>query len=527
MKTYTLFICLSALIVSFLMPHHAPTQTPPMRTANYYVPPYKGHFGFGSNMGYYPPHSDTDIADFAAKIGVNTLRPALFEHFLETYGYDIRLDAFEHYADLGMRDNVCFIGYPSAEHRDKKVYGGKDTSVLFANLYEPIWDNGENDTPVNDRNFYALYVYKTVKKYGKYVKFWEIWNEPDFGTTYKTEMAAGLPGAWWNTNPEPAEYALHAPVQHYIRMLRISYEVIKNIDSSSYVAVGGIGFPSFLDILLRQTDNPDNGKLTPQYPLNGGAYFDVVSYHSYPHIDNSVREWSDKISGFTYSRHSDKAVEGVFNRQKALKNVLDKYGYDGIRYPKKHYIITETNIPAREKDEFMGSYTAQRNFLLKTIVKAQVNGILQCHPYSIAELKTETTMRNEFDMMGLFNMIEHVDKNQVTVNSSGIAYHTASILLKEYAYDSVETRRLNLPFPVDGAAFRHISTQNKVIYCLWAKTMLDRSEETSAVYTFPTPLSKKPFERLEWDFSTTKTSKIINYNNVKLTGTPSFFTVKN
>jgi hypothetical protein len=492
------------------------------RTANDFVPIYTGDFGFGSNMGYYPPHNDEQIADFAAAIGVKTMRPALFEHFLDYWGYDIRIAAFKHYEALGMKDNVCFLGYPSKEHRDNKIYCGKDSSAMFANMYEPIWDKGENGTPVNDKNYYAVYVYKTVKTYGKWVKFWEIWNEPDYATTFKTEMAPGLPGAWWNTNPDPCEYALHAPIQHYIRMLRISYEVIKSIDPNAYVALGGIGFPSFLDILLRQSDNPNGGSKTPQYPLNGGAYFDVVSYHVYPHIDNSVREWSDKINGFQHFRHSDRAVNGVFKKKKNFEEVLNKYGYNGKTYPKKEFIITESNIPAKEKGEFMGSYEAQRNFLIKALVKAHVNNLLQFHTYSIGEIVAEAKMENEFDLMGMYYPLTGTLVKNCRPTQQGFANKTVSALLSGHVYDSVETKRLNLPTDVDGAAFRQ-KTDGAMTYCLWAKTKIDRSEQTSAVYVFPETLGMKRVQCMDWQFSATGIVQAINSKSIQLTGAPTFY----
>ena len=101
-------------------------------------------------------------------------------------------------------------------------------------------------------------------------------------------MEPGQPGNWWENNPDPCDYKLRAPIFHYIRTLRISYEVIKSIAPDDYVCIAGLGFDSFLDALLRNTDNPDDGKVTAEYPLGAGAYFDVVGFHVYPHIDLSL-----------------------------------------------------------------------------------------------------------------------------------------------------------------------------------------------------------------------------------------------
>ncbi len=519
-------LLLLMLISAYIGCTHA-QQPQNIKTANDYIKPYEGAFRYGSNMGYYPPYNDNQLADIAAQAGVNAMRPGFFEHFAETWGYDIRHDAFNHYDSLGIVENVCFIGYPSPAHRDNTIYCGKDSSALFANMYEPIWDNGENGTPVNEKNYYASFVYRTVKNYGKTVRFWEVWNEPDFATTFKTEMAPGLPGAWWNTNPDPCEYNLHAPVMHYIRLLRISYEVIKTIDPNAYVCVGGIGFSSFLDVLLRQTDNPVDGSVTPQYPLRGGAYFDVLSYHSYPHIDNSVRQWSDKINGFEYFRHSDKAVEGVYKRKGNFETVLLKYGYDGQKFPKKPFMITECNIPAKPVGEFMGSYEAQRNFIMKALVKAQEQNLLQFHIYSLGELTFENQMRNEFDMMGLYKKLEGEKIYNSPVTPTGIAYRTTSKILNGYTYDVDETAKLKLPQTVDGGAFKHPETK-EVRYCLWAKTNKDQSEQAEATYTFPFEAKEAGdtmanVGMMRWDYTQIEDVEVIPATNVKLTATPMFF----
>ncbi len=473
-------------------------------------------------MGYYEPYNDIQLADISAKIGVNTLRPALFEHFLEKWGYDIRTEAFQHFGDLGMNQNVLFLGYPSDVHRDNTVYCGKDSSAMFANMYEPIWDNGENGTSVNENNFYALYVYKTVKKYGKNVKFYEIWNEPDNATTYKTVQTPGTPGSWWTTNPDPCDYALHAPIQHYIRLLRISYEVIKSLDSSAYVCVGGIGFPSFLDAVLRQTDNPSDGSVTPDFPLHGGAYFDVLSYHAYPHIDNSLREWNDSFVGFNYFRHSDRAVAGLFNLKNKMIEVLNKFGYEDKIYPQKFFIITETNIPSKQIGEFIGSYEAQRNYVMKALVKAQQNGVWQLHVYSIGEVRPDSIIHDEFDKMGLYPPLANTIPYQTLPNECGYGFATTSNTLAGFDYDATETKRLQIPDRIDGAAFRNTNT-GELWYVLWAKTSLDQSEKADAVYNFPDNLNFTYIKRREWDFSKTKTESWVSWRNVSLTGSPTFF----
>ena len=167
----------------------------PNFTANDQVPPYAGPFGYGANLNYYPPWNDLEVADIAfgkpsigaPGIGLKGFRGSLPEHFLNAWGYDIRVSYFEHYASLGAGEHLVFIGYPEEAHRDPTQYCPGIQSKLFDKLYEPIWDGGANGTPVNDANHYALYVWKMVNEYKDYVRFWEVWSEPDF--TWNTALS--------------------------------------------------------------------------------------------------------------------------------------------------------------------------------------------------------------------------------------------------------------------------------------------------------------------------------------------------
>ena len=256
---------------------------------------------------------------------------------------------------------------------------------MFANLYEPIWDNGANGTPVNDENYAALYIYKTVSLYKDYVRFWEIWNEPDLDNQGNGWKPRTIAGNWYDNVPDPCEIQMGAPVYHYIRLLRISYEVIKTLDPDAYITVGGLGYESFLDVILRYTDNPDGGQVTAEYPLKGGAYFDVLSYHVYPHINGSLKIWDNAINGFAYHRHSDAAVGGALSLKNKFENILLEYGYDGQTYPKKIFILTETTVPRKKLEDFIGSDAAARNYAIKLQVASYQNEIRQLAIYQLAD----------------------------------------------------------------------------------------------------------------------------------------------
>ncbi|MEM8909439.1 MAG: hypothetical protein AAGD05_16450, partial [Bacteroidota bacterium] len=475
-------------------------------TANDTVPSYEHSFLLGSNMGYYPPWQDEQLADIAAGnarlevegLGIQTLRPALPAFFLETWGYENRLPAFEHYASLGLKDLTAFIGYPAELHRDTQQYCPGHPSELFANLYEDIWDNGANGTPINDNNHYAVYLYKMVPLYKDYVRFWEIWNEPDFDLSSKGWRPPGMEGNWWDNNPAPCDYHLRAPIFHYIRLLRISYEVIKFLDPDAYVAVGGLGYPSFLDAILRNTDHPLNGTPSNLYPLKGGAYFDCLSFHTYPHINGSLRYWDNDRGGFVYTRHSDAAVDGVLNHQQEFQDVLFNHGYDDQSYPQKIQIITECNIPRMAFEDYIGSDEAQRNFLLKTLIACHQHDIRQFHVYDLGEKKQLNQATSSFDVMGLYESLNDAAPYTQIPTPGGIAYKTAAQLLSDHHFDPIQTDRLALPDGIRGGAFQH--SDGTYLYALWAATQTDQSEAATAYYDFPSILGIDEVERYAWDF---------------------------
>ncbi|RMG77123.1 MAG: hypothetical protein D6714_20270, partial [Bacteroidetes bacterium] len=513
---------LSALLLAFSL------LGQPDFSAHDTIPPYDGNFGFGVNPGAYNGWTDDQLADIAAGnplrevvgLGANTFRPTLPEHFLEFWGYDIRLDVFRHYQELGMKNVVVFVGYPSEAHRENESHCPGARSETFANLYEPIWDDGANDTPVNDDNYFALYLYKTVTQYHPYVKIWEIWNEPDFSFNIHSITPPGTEGSWWDENPSPCDHAFRAPVTHYIRMLRIAYEVIKSIDPNAFIATGGLGYPSYLDAILRNSDNPDSGKITDAYPLPGGAYIDIVSFHSYPHIDGSMRAWSDEVHDFVYFRNSDSATAGVVRLFNEFKIVCEQYGYDGVTYPAKKWIITETNIPRVPFQYYIGSEEAQVNFILKTIVACMKNGLLQLHPYSLSDIGDFQNPKNEFETMGLYRNLNDTPPYEQRMTDAGKAYMTATSLLSDAVFDAEETSRLQLPDTVDGGAFRKPDEQ--YVYVLWAKTTGDQSEKAAALYAFPPDLDISFVEVCKWNSAYTGKKSVFAANTIHLTGSPVF-----
>jgi hypothetical protein len=474
---------------------------------------YDGYFLYGSNMAWHNSGNwrDEDIADILIGnqnrgwegVGANSLRPALPHNFVETWGYDNRVGAFKYYSDQGAKHNVIFIGdNPSERYRD-------GNSQSYKNLYEPIWIENENGKVVNENNYYAWYVYNVITRYKDYVKFWEIKNEPDF-TWSNNGWDTQSPDSWWKKDPSPNELSnWGASIQSYIRLLRISYEVIKSVDPEAFICVGGIGYDSFLDAILRNTDNPDGGKVTNKYPHTGGAWFDCLSFHIYPMY--SLRNW-----GNNDRRNSDAAVAAVENQTNTYLELLKKYGY-GNEYPTKEMIITETNVPSRQIGDFIGSEQAQRNYLIKVAVIGQKNQIRGIYPFSVWDDREPNQSGDHYHFMGFYKPLPNMPVGALRINDSGIAWRTVSRMLHERKYDAAETSKLALPAGIEGGAF-HSTRTNDYVYVLWAKTSSDLSETASAAFTFPASFRANRLNVTSWN----GTNSVINGASINLTGSPVF-----
>ncbi len=502
-------------------------------TANDQIIPYNGVYRAGVNPGYHGPNwSSQTLADISAGnpaagtegVGVRALRGSLPEDLALQYGYFIWTPLYDYFDGIGLKDNTVFVGFAADLHRDPVQYCPGIVTDMFDNLYEPIWDNGENGTPVNDDNYYALYLYNVIQAMGDHVKFWEIWNEPgfDFSGAHGW-LEPGQPGNWWENPPDPCDYKLRAPVYHYIRTLRISYDVIKTLAPEDYVVVSGVGYDSFLDVILRYTDNPVDGSVTSQYPLTGGAYFDVLGFHAYPHIDGSLRYWDNSIGGFVYTRHSDAAIAGLLDRQQARRTILQQYGYDGNTYPEKLWTVTEVNVPRKAfNSESVGSDILQVNYISKLVAKSIENDIVQTHIWDLGEKEYFAEADSEFDLMGLYLKLNDEEPFTEQPTDEGISYKTASDFLFGCSFDASKTASMNLPSNVGGGAYQRPNGDH--VYMLWAITQTDLSESAFANYSFPGSFGISNLTKQEWDFSQTGTQTTVDEQNVALTGTPIYLT---
>ncbi len=75
-----------------------------------------------------------------------------------------------------------------------------------------------------------------------------MWNEPDWTPDWHTVDR-------WKTNPPTATELprFNGSIFDYVRMLRVTWQAAKKADPNALVATGGVGYPPFLDAILRYT----------------------------------------------------------------------------------------------------------------------------------------------------------------------------------------------------------------------------------------------------------------------------------
>lgn len=497
-------------------------------TANEKVTPYTGKFRMGINMGYYSGWDNRSLANIAAGnpalgikgVGARSNRTGMAEILLEYYGYGLVQPDIDHWNSLGMGEYTAILGGPNGLHQDYTQYCPGQFSALFANLYTPVWDGGANGTPYNDNNYWAAYVYKVVSQYKDQVRFWEIWNEPGFDLTGNLGWRDDkYPGNWWKEGPNPCDNILHAPIYHYIRTLRVAWEVIKTVDPDGYVCLGSVGYQSLLNAILSNTDNPNMGDVSPDYPLGGGAYFDCISFHSYPHFDGSTTNFGLNI----FKRHSDAAADGLNYYRDYYQYILDQYGYDGAKYPKKEWIVTEINSPRKAySGPFFGGKDAQINHIMKAYMVAKIDAFRQIHVFQLVDQKRPDESTYEFHQMGLYEKFENNAPYNIKVNDEGIALKTMTDLIYDTEYDPARTAALQLPAGVRGYAWKR--PNGSWVYALWARTTVDLSEAAAATYSFPAGFNLESVRQYAWDYGYSGLSQLTNSKNIALDARPVFFT---
>ncbi|APR86316.1 Hypothetical protein A7982_11665 [Minicystis rosea] len=401
-------------------------------------------FSYGLNLGYYNSQlSDIESSQLGLAAGASSHRHKLTEPFLDTWGDDIHVAELTAMTQAGEHDLVCFIIGASAAHSNAPAGASDYDREHYSpkNLWEPVFTTSGD---VNPNNHWAAFVERLVKTYSPFIHTWEVWNEPDqVGGNWQATEA-------WNTDPpKPSDLVWwNDTIFAYIRMLRVTHEVVHKLDPQGKVALGGLGYPSFLGAILRYTDEPTMGKVDADHPEKGGAYFDVVSYHYYPVFGTGS---------------SDVGAKGLVDLHDQLQAELNKAGVSG-----KRYIITESGAPHYAFGSTPGGADYARNYLMKSMALAQNTAVERVDWFILGDSKAEGASTDPFSYMGLYLDLSNVgDPKDAKITETGTAYASMGHLLAGSLSDTAGTAALGLPSGTNGVALR--TPSGKHAYVVWAE----------------------------------------------------------
>jgi hypothetical protein len=425
-----------------------------------------GAFRHGMNFGYVPGFDDIDMATLARGVGANGARLSFPERHFAQWGYDIEVSDNMAYQAMGVASNVAFIGGPVREHSTApaNVPDWELDYWIPSNLYEPIF---AADGAVNPQNWWAKYIEQTVSIYKDHVRIYSVWNEPDWVSDWQVTQT------WGASPPTSAELPrFNGSIFEYVRMLRITKEVAAKIDPGVKVAVGGLGYPSFLSAILRYTDNPNDGVVSPDYPATGASYFDVVDMHYYPIFGDDA---------------SDGGADGLIALRDAFQAELDAASAGA-----RPFVVTESGAPRVSVGGAPGGEAYSRNYLLKAMVLAQAAGISGIDWFILSD--GSDPAGNSFSSMGCYENIANAGSVDAALRTpAGEAYRTLGALLEDAKYDAAATAALGLPAAVRGAAF--VTAAGKDAIVLWAANE-GSVEDASASFDLATSASWNSFA---WD----------------------------
>ncbi len=455
-----------------------------------------GRFRHGMNSGHVNPNfTDNDDGLLGTLAGADSNRIKLPQYFLDQWGPTVRVDAAKSYATNGMSGLVCFLIGPSASHSTAPAGADPGTLEQYIpnDLYQPIF---ATDGSVNAANSWAKYVEETVTTYKPWIRIWEVWNEPDWTPNYATTMG------WATAAPTKADLPrFNGDIFDYVRMLRVTYAVVKKVDPTALVALGGIGYPTFLSAILRYTDNPAGGATTADYPSLGSAYFDVLNFHYYPLYTPG---------------NSDAATAGMFKLRDDFQAELTKAHVTG-----KTWNATETGAPRFAFGSSPGGVDYAKNYILKVMVQAQIEGFLGLDWFLLADGATVGASTDPYQYMGLYLNTAGLTATSAAVRTdTGTAYATLGKLLKDAATDPAATAALNLPAAVGGGAF--VAADGRHVVALWASGA--SGEAATATYALA---AGGPVTAYAWDYAATSASTTVTPSggsaSLPLTATPQFF----
>jgi hypothetical protein len=337
---------------------------------------------------------------------------------------------------------------------------------------------------VNNENFGDFIVALIDELEGRgvdYVKYWEIWNEPDIPAISVSDPHQPWGGCWGDENDD------YYGGRTYGEMLKVIYPLIKTRDPQSQVLVGGLN----LDCDPR---NPPAGKTCkPSKFLEGillagaGSAFDGVAFHAFDYISK------DQSGNYLLGQYrngnwpgSAWNEEGPALVQKArfLKSVLTQYGYG-----QKYLINTENSLLdscSSPPDPCWPTYynpfpptleTTKAYYLARAYAAAQAEGLRANIWFDL----TGSWLRNN-GLVKIWDLTTLPAWNAYTFAAEQAGNSGAPLYVGDYSF----VGKLSLP-GVAGYEFSVIPTQDHDPYHIWLLWSKDGADHT---ITLPAPAQK-------------------------------------
>ncbi len=442
-------------------------------------------FRFGLNLGHPNGSWGDDLhARLGARAGATSLRPKLPEYHLAQWGTEIEVGDMQSYASDGLTNFVAFVIGATREHStmpDAAEDWQRDYYIP-KNLHEPIWlENGD----VNPENYFAASLFDTMSTYGEWVDTWEIWNEPDWVPDWQTTES------WWESAPTAEQLVrFNGSIFDYVRMLRIATEVRDKAAPNTRVGLGGIGYPSFLDAVMRYTDDPGAGAVDGEHPRTGADYFDVVVFHYYPHFTPGS---------------SDAGAQGLLSLKDDLAGVLQDYG---VSPASRGFVVTESGASHVELADTPSGEAYARNYMTKVMPLAHRAGIEGIHWFILSDANAPT---DPFGTMGLYEDISQLSSiDDAVLTTNGVALRTLSSFLADAViWPAAEERAEH---GTDAEVVGYKLADGRAAWVAWAVT--GESETSAATVTLT---SDAALHKHAWDASSTDASESLPASGGKVT----------
>jgi hypothetical protein len=122
----------------------------------------------------------------------------------------------------------------------------------------PIFADG-SDTPgpgkrANPDNTFAQALEAMLIRYKGKVRYWQVWNEPDYPNGVLTADETDKRRSWTGS------------VEGYVRLLQVAHTLVKLHQPRALVVTGGLGHAAYLDAIIAR---------------GGAPYFDMLDFHAY------------------------------------------------------------------------------------------------------------------------------------------------------------------------------------------------------------------------------------------------------